>query len=619
MTGLTNEQVQERIAEGKVNFNENPNTRTYKQIVKENTLTFFNFLNAVLLVLVLFVGSYKNSMFVGIIIINTVIGIIQEIRAKKTIDKLAILTESKAVVLRDGKKWSISTEKLVLDDLIYLKTGEQIPADCRIIEGNLEVNESLLTGEADNLGKGEGDELFSGSFVTAGEACCQIIHVGKDNYASQITSEAKEFKRHNSELRNSLNAILKVISIIIVPLGLLLFYKQFYIAGDSVKDSVVSTVAAVLGMIPEGLVLLTSVALTLGALTLAKKKTLVQELYCIETLARVDTLCLDKTGTITEGTMCVERVDVYDPNWRESELAETVLEEDTAVLAEDETLEEGVAEKEISEKNLPEVSETEKESEKEIGRIMGNLMAVLKDQNATADALRKYFAVKKDMVPTNVIPFSSDRKYSGASFKEQGTYLMGAAQFLFPEGDEALVEKCGQYAEQGFRVLVLAHSPNESVGTELPSGLVPEALLILTDVIRKEAPDTLRFFDSQGVDLKVISGDDPVTVASIAKRAGLKNAEQYVDATTITTQEEMDEAVANYSVFGRVTPQQKKAMVLSLKKQGHTVAMTGDGVNDVLALKEADCSIAMAEEAMQQRILQMWFFLILILRQCLIL
>lgn len=595
MTGLTNEQVQERIAEGKVNFNENPNTRTYKQIVKENTLTFFNFLNAVLLVLVFFVGSYKNSMFVGIIIINTVIGIIQEIRAKKTIDKLAILTESKAVVLRDGKKWSISTEKLVLDDLIYLKTGEQVPADCRIIEGNLEVNESLLTGEADNLGKGEGDELFSGSFVTAGEACCQIIHVGKDNYASQITSEAKEFKRHNSELRNSLNAILKVISIIIVPLGLLLFYKQFYIVGDSVKDSVVSTVAAVLGMIPEGLVLLTSVALTLGALTLAKKKTLVQELYCIETLARVDTLCLDKTGTITEGTMCVERVDVYDPNWRESELAETVLEEDTAVFAEDETLEEGVSEKEISEKNLPEVSETEKESEKEIGRIMGNLMAVLKDQNATADALRKYFAVKKDMVPTNVIPFSSDRKYSGASFKEQGTYLMGAAQFLFPEGDEALVEKCGQYAEQGFRVLVLAHSPNESVGTELPSGLVPEALLILTDVIRKEAPDTLRFFDSQGVDLKVISGDDPVTVASIAKRAGLKNAEQYVDATTITTQEEMDKAVANYSVFGRVTPQQKKAMVLSLKKQGHTVAMTGDGVNDVLALKEADCSIAMAE------------------------
>lgn len=605
MTGLTNEQVQERIAEGKVNFNENPNTRTYKQIIKENTLTFFNFLNAVLLVLVLFVGSYKNSMFVGIIIINTVIGIIQEIRAKKTIDNLAILTESKAVVLRDGKKWSITTEKLVLDDLIYLKTGEQVPADCRILEGSLEVNESLLTGEADNLGKGEGDELFSGSFITAGEACCQIIHVGKDNYASQITSEAKEFKRHNSELRNSLNAILKVISIIIIPLGLLLFYKQFYIVGDSVKDSVVSTVAAVLGMIPEGLVLLTSVALTLGALTLARKKTLVQELYCIETLARVDTLCLDKTGTITEGTMCVEKVEAYDPNWREAELAESILEEDEAGFPENEISEEEdgfgeraaeeKAEEEVSEKNLPELSESEKESEKEISRIMGNLMAVLKDQNATADALRKYFPAKKDMTPTNVIPFSSDRKYSGASFKEQGTYLMGAAQFLFPEGNDALVEKCSEYAEQGFRVLVLAHSQNESTGTELPLGLVPEGLLILTDVIRKEAPDTLRFFDSQGVDLKVISGDDPVTVSSIAKRAGLKNAEQYVDATTITTQEEMDEAVANYSVFGRVTPQQKKAMVLSLKKQGHTVAMTGDGVNDVLALKEADCSIAMAE------------------------
>ena len=603
MTGLTNEQVQERIAEGKVNFNENPNTRTYKQIVKENTLTFFNFLNAVLLVLVLFVGSYKNSMFVGIIIINTVIGIIQEIRAKKTIDKLAILTESKAVVLRDGKKWSISTEKLVLDDLIYLKTGEQVPADCRILEGSLEVNESLLTGEADNLGKREGDELFSGSFVTAGEACCQIIHVGKDNYASQITSEAKEFKRHNSELRNSLNAILKVISIIIVPLGLLLFYKQFYIVGDSVKDSVVSTVAAVLGMIPEGLVLLISVALTLGALTLARKKTLVQELYCIETLARVDTLCLDKTGTITEGTMCVEKVEAYDPNWREAELAESILEEDEASCPENRSPEEIVLSEEgndseetvSEEKILEDLPGEEKGYEKEISRIMGNLMSVLKDQNATADAFRKYFPVKKDMMPTNVIPFSSDRKYSGASFKENGTYLIGAAQFLFPEGDDALEERCSEYAEQGFRVLVLAHSLNESTGTELPLGLVPEALLILTDVIRKEAPDTLRFFDDQGVDLKVISGDDPVTVSSIAKRAGLKNAEQYIDATTITTPEEMDEAVANYSVFGRVTPQQKKAMVMSLKKQGHTVAMTGDGVNDVLALKEADCSIAMAE------------------------
>ena len=622
MTGLTNEEVQERIAQGQVNNNENPNTRTYKQIIMENTLTFFNFLNLVLLVLVLLVGSYKNSMFVGIIFINTVIGIIQEIRAKKTIDKLAILTESKTVVLREGKKWKISTEKLVVDDLIFLKAGEQVPADAKILEGNLEVNESLLTGEADNLPKNPGDELFSGSFVTAGQACCQIIHVGSDNYASRITSEAKEFKRHNSELRNSLNAILKVISIIIVPLGAMLFYKQYYFVGDSIRDSVVNMVAAVLGMIPEGLVLLTSVALTLGALKLAQKKTLVQELYCIETLARVDTLCLDKTGTITEGTMCVDSVESYPPVYEEisdeasgnktesgernndgtksSELTEgSAASEASAVSAA-----EAIAKEDGSSILLPQ-EEAETGAEKtrqedtvkirEIEHIMGNLLSVLKDQNATADALRARFKVAQDMELDHVIPFSSDRKYSGAAFKDAGTYLMGAAQFLFPEGNPELMEYCGSFAEEGLRVLVVAHSENVNEGTEIPEGLEPVGLLLLTDVIRAEAPDTLAYFESQGVDLKVISGDDPVTVSAIAKRAGLKNAEQYVDATTITTQEEMDEAVATYSVFGRVTPQQKQAMVKSLQAQKHTVAMTGDGVNDVLALKEADCSIAMAE------------------------
>ena len=622
MTGLTNEEVQERIAQGQVNNNENPNTRTYKQIILENTLTFFNFLNLVLLVLVLLVGSYKNSMFVGIIFINTVIGIIQEIRAKKTIDKLAILTESKTVVLREGKKWKISTEKLVVDDLIFLKAGEQVPADAKILEGNLEVNESLLTGEADNLPKNPGDELFSGSFVTAGQACCQIIHVGSDNYASRITSEAKEFKRHNSELRNSLNAILKVISIIIVPLGAMLFYKQYYFVGDSIRDSVVNMVAAVLGMIPEGLVLLTSVALTLGALKLAQKKTLVQELYCIETLARVDTLCLDKTGTITEGTMCVESVESYPPVYEEisdeasgnkTESGERnndgtksseLTEGSAASAASAVSAAEAIAKEDGSSILLPqEESETGAEKTRqedtakirEIEHIMGNLLSVLKDQNATADALRARFKVAQDMELDHVIPFSSDRKYSGAAFKDAGTYLMGAAQFLFPEGNPELMEYCGSFAEEGLRVLVVAHSENVNEGTEIPEGLEPVGLLLLTDVIRAEAPDTLAYFESQGVDLKVISGDDPVTVSAIAKRAGLKNAEQYVDATTITTQEEMDEAVATYSVFGRVTPQQKQAMVKSLQAQKHTVAMTGDGVNDVLALKEADCSIAMAE------------------------
>ena len=602
MTGLTDEQVNERIEQGKVNADENPNTRTYKQIVRENTLTFFNFLNLVLLILVLMVGSYKNAFFVGIIIINTLIGIAQEIRAKKTIDKLAILTAKKSIVIREGKKWTVPTEDLVLDDLVCLKTGDQVPADAKVLEGSVEVNESLLTGESDNLPKNVGDELFSGSFVTSGEACCQIIHVGKYNYAAQFTSEAKEFKRHNSELKNSLNAILKVISIIIVPLGALLFYKQYYIVENTFKASVVSMVAGVLGMIPEGLVLLTSVALTLGALVLANKKTLVQELYCIETLARVDTLCLDKTGTITEGTMCVGRVEP----WSESLLRN--LTEDKEEPDEGGMLQDQEIQPENAETQNPDTgSQTEADQAEitdetavlqdihEIEDMMGNLMYVLKDQNATIDALRKRFPTKTSMTPEHIIPFSSDRKYSGAVFEDRGTYLMGAAQFLFPEGREEILEVCQKYAQEGLRVLTLAHSSQMAEGTELPADLEPVALLLLTDVIREEAPDTLKFFDSQEVDLKVISGDDPVTVSAIAKRAGLKNAESYVDATTLETEEDLEEAVSKYSVFGRVTPQQKKEMVQALQKQGHTVAMTGDGVNDVLALKEADCSIAMAQ------------------------
>ena len=533
------------------------------------------------------------------------------------------------MVLREGKKWSISTEKLVLDDILFLKTGDQVPADAKVLEGSIEVNESLLTGESDNLQKNEGDELFSGSFVTSGEACCQVIHVGKDNYASQITSEAKKFKRHNSELRNSLNAILKTISVIIVPMGMLLFYKQYYIAGNGIRDAVVNMVAAVLGMIPEGLVLLTSVALTLGALTLTRKNTLVQELYCIETLARVDTLCLDKTGTITAGTMCVEQVQPYVEGM-----------EIKAPEAENENISEstinGIANQA---QKVPEMAAAEAQSEVsvvaaqlqigvvmgtteqlsaqdsqgnvntdlaisgaqpeltmgEIERVMANMMSVLKDKNATADALHKRFSRRTDMPVDHCIPFSSDRKYSGVAFKTEGTYLMGAAQFLFPDGNENLIKQCAAYGKEGLRVLVLAHSPNLNRENELPEGLKPVALFMLTDIIRDNAPETLAFFKDQGVDLKVISGDDPVTVSAIAKKAGLENADKYIDATTITTPEDMERAVAECSVFGRVTPQQKKEMVLALQKQKHTVAMTGDGVNDVLALKEADCSVVMAE------------------------
>lgn len=533
------------------------------------------------------------------------------------------------MVLREGKKWSISTEKLVLDDILFLKTGDQVPADAKVLEGSIEVNESLLTGESDNLQKNEGDELFSGSFVTSGEACCQVIHVGKDNYASQITSEAKEFKRHNSELRNSLNAILKTISVIIVPMGMLLFYKQYYIAGNGIRDAVVNMVAAVLGMIPEGLVLLTSVALTLGALTLTRKNTLVQELYCIETLARVDTLCLDKTGTITAGTMCVEQVQPYVEGM-----------EIKAPEAENENISESTINGTANQaQKVPEMAAAEAQSEVsvvaaqlqigvvmgtteqlsaqdsqgnvntdlaisgaqpeltmgEIERVMANMMSVLKDKNATADALHKRFSRRTDMPVDHCIPFSSDRKYSGVAFKTEGTYLMGAAQFLFPDGNENLIKQCAAYGKEGLRVLVLAHSPNLNRENELPEGLKPVALFMLTDIIRDNAPETLAFFKDQGVDLKVISGDDPVTVSAIAKKAGLENADKYIDATTITTPEDMERAVAECSVFGRVTPQQKKEMVLALQKQKHTVAMTGDGVNDVLALKEADCSVVMAE------------------------
>lgn len=542
--GLSTAEVNQRISNGKINTVDNKITKSYKQIFLNNTITFFNILNAALLGLVLFVGSYKNTLFILVIIINTIAGIYQEIKAKRTLDRLSILTTSHVEVIRDDELKEIDIDQIVLDDYIVLTTGAQIPTDSILIDGHMETNESLLTGESDPVLKQNGDTLYSGSFITSGKGICKVIHVGDDNYMNQITQEAKRLKKHNSELNRCLNKILKYVSIVILPIGGLLFLKQFFYGNQTFNNSIVSTVAAILGMIPEGLVLLTSVALTLSVLRLAKQNTLVQELFCIETLARVDVLCLDKTGTITEGTMKVE----FDV----------------------------------------------KMSNVDISEIVGNLMHSLTDVNVTAQALKEHYQTKTNFNPYFVIPFSSDRKYSGTSYFNRGTYYIGAYQFLFPKGNEELEEKCVDYASEGYRILVLAHTDEVMSNEALPVDLEPLGIIVLSDVIRKDAKETLAYFNEQGVDLKVISGDDPITVSSIAKRAGLNNAHHYVDATTLSTSEEITEALNKYSVFGRVTPQQKKAMVVALKQQGHTVAMTGDGVNDVLAFKEADCSIAMA-------------------------
>ena len=543
--GLTQAEVEARIADGQVNAIQDSSNRSVKDIVMGNTLTFFNFINIVLLALVLSVRSYKNMLFIFIIIANTLIGIFQEIKAKITLDKLKILTVSHVDVIRDGVKKSITVSELVKDDVILLKSGGQIPADGVILDGEVDVNESLLTGESDSIHKTCGSKVLSGSFVTSGKAMCLLTEVGHDCYMEKLSSEAKQFKRYKTELQRNLDTILKFISIIIVPLGIILFAKQYWISGSTYEQAALDTVAAVLGMIPEGLVLLTSVALALGAVRLARRSTLVRELFCIETLARVDTLCLDKTGTITEGHLCVQ--------------GEESVKEDI-----------------------------------DLEQLMGRMVAALGDENETFQALRQHYKRNQSTNTKLVLPFSSERKFSGVVFEGEGTYLMGAYQFIFPQADPAVLEKIAEYASQGLRVLTVAHSPNEMTDYTLAEDFEIVGFVFMTDVVRKNAPDILGYFEEQGVDLKVISGDDPVTVAAIAARAGLKDADKYIDATTIHTDEEMEDAILKYSVFGRVTPKQKQQMVRLLKQNGRTVAMTGDGVNDVLALKDADVSIAMA-------------------------
>ena len=549
--GLTTEEVEKRLAEGQGNEIQNESSRSAKDIVLSNVFTLFNLINVILFVMVFTVFSWKNMAFMGVAFFNTIIGIIQELRAKKTLDELRILTASETDAVRDGRQVTIPVTQIVPEDVILLRQGQQIPADGVLLRGRIEVNESLLTGESDSIAKAKQDSVLSGSFVTAGKAICQVTKTGSDCYMEQIARQAKEHQKHNSALRNSINQILKTISIIIVPLGVLMFCKLYFVSEVGYKQAVLDTVAAVIGMIPEGLVLLTSVALALGVVRLAKRQTLVQELYCIETLARVDTLCLDKTGTLTEGRLEVERT-------------------------------------------LPKGVDTEQ------NRALTRLVLTLAEENETAKALQEYVRgqgfAPLDGECVQKIPFSSERKYSGASYAGEGTWYVGAYGFLFPaeEQDAAVQAEIAEYAGQGYRVLVMAHTEQMLQVEEHPSGLVLDAILLLTDVIRKEAPEILDYFRKQEVDVRIISGDDPNTVGAIAARCGLQDIGTPVDATTLADDEQMRQALAASKVFGRVKPAQKERMVELLKEEGHTVAMTGDGVNDVLALKKADCSIAMA-------------------------
>ena len=546
-TGLTSDQVRVRIDRGLINKTSESLSKSVRQIVGENVFTLFNLLNVALALLVLAVGSYRNLLFILVILSNTIIGIIQELRAKHTIDKLSIMTAPVAHVLRDSVQQDIPSEQLVLDDVMVLLPGNQVCADSVLIAGeSLTVDESLLTGEAEPVHKNPGDALYSGSFVVSGSGRVRVVTVGDGGYASSITREARYFKKPNSQLVVSLNRIIRTISYIIVPLGALLFIRQFLLSGMTLEDAVVSTVASLIGMIPEGLILLTSVALAVGVVRLGMHRTLVQQLPSIETLARVDVLCLDKTGTITKGTMQVE-----------------------------ETVPLGGA------------------SDGDVHDALCALSGALNESNATFRAIRAHFDGDPGWECLYTVPFASERKWSAAAFADRGACVLGAPDILFP-GDEGVMGKAEEYAQNGLRVLAIAFADGE-VREDAPlPPLAPAALVVLSDVIREEAADTFRYFAEEGVTIKVISGDNPSTVSAVAKRAGLNGFDACVDMSALPGDADMEELVEKYTVFCRVSPRQKKALVQALQALGHVVAMTGDGVNDVLALKEADCSIALA-------------------------
>lgn len=532
-TGLTSNQALSH----KKNTLEASVSKTYIKILKEHVFTFFNMINVGLAVLVIFTGSYRNMLFMLVVIFNMIIGLIQEIRSKHKLDKLALVHQQKIHVLRDGTISRISVDQIVEDDILIIKSGDQVPCDGVLREGSIECDESMLTGESDAIEKFENDKILSGSIVISGQAKMQVITVGEDTYAHSILKHAKREKRYPSQLRDSIQTIIRYSTIILIPAGILLFLKQFLLDPSHLNDAILSTVAAVVGMIPEGLVLLTSIALSVGVMKLAQKNVLVQELYCIETLARVDTLCLDKTGTITEGKMKVIQIDT---------------DHDISMIQ----------------------------------QILANIFSSLQDDNSTAKAIREYVSnVEPTQITKDIIPFSSTRKACGAVFQNT-KYILGAYSFIIQKQDPKIKKKLSEYGNKGYRTLILARS--NSTDHQLYGDFEVLAFILIQDVLRKDAHKILSYFKEQEVDLKIISGDDEKTVSALAKEAGVTG--KSIDMTDV---QDVQQVIEDYAIFGRVTPEQKKEMIIALKEKGHTVAMTGDGVNDVMALKEADCSIAM--------------------------
>ena len=545
--GLTNEQVRERIDNNLVNYDTSVPTKSIKQILFENFFTLFNILNLVFAIAIFSVGSYKNMLFLFIVVINTAISTVQEIHSKRVVDKLSLMSSSKARVIRNSKKQEIDINNLVLDDLLELSSGNQVMTDCIVKHGTVLVNESYITGEPDSVTKKHGDMILSGSYIISGKCIAKVEHIGNDNYTAQISSGAKLIKNTKSEIMSSLNKIIKFLSFAIVPIGFALFYSQLQIDGTTYQEAVIQTVAALIGMIPEGLVLLTSTVLAVSVIRLSKSKVLVQDLYCIETLARVDTLCLDKTGTLTEGTM--EVINYISLN----------------------------------------------EDKKEMENILANVAKFSEDENATIMAIKdKFNKLKDEFIPNKKVAFSSETKWSGINFKDVGTYIIGAPEFVLRQDFEKYKEQIDEYSKD-FRVLVLAHS-NDCFDEKnnLPKNIKLIGYIFILDKIRKEASKTIKYFYKQGVDVKIISGDNPITVSKIAKIAGVKNYDKYLDMSTLNNDVNIKDIVLNYSIFGRVSPTQKKDLINALQENDKIVAMTGDGVNDVLALKESDCSIAMA-------------------------